>query len=506
MKAKAYSYLRFSTRDQIHGDSLRRQTEAAAGWCRRNGVNLVDSYRDLGVSAFKGKNAETGALASFLTLVKKGTVPKGSYLIVESLDRISRNSIMDALELFMSIIRAGVILVTLTDNHIYDAEKINGGNFTDLIISLTVLSRANEESKTKALRVSAAWDAKRRNIEKHKLTGKCVAWLRLARDGTSFEPIPERVAVVQRIFDLASKGRGANSITKTLQREGVKTFGRSQAWHVSYVKKILDNRAVLGEFAPATKRDGKRTFFEVIQNYYPAIVKREKFATVQQLRKARPSFRGRSSFNVFSHLAYDRTTNTPMVYVNKNRAKGWHYLVPAASLRGLADYSAWQYDEFQGLFLLICQNAALAPQRHEERDNGRLNLAKMELEDTKKQIARLVDTLARVQSATVETKLLELEALKKQKESTIEELESEALAKPADIAKVNWKDTKALRENLRATVKHITVDAGKKSFHAEFLDGRFYTLKVSEKNIATITTSDSDTARVVNFSSDRRSA
>ena len=99
---------------------------------------------------------------------------------------------------------------------------------------------------------------------------------------------------------MASKGRGKNGIAKTLRREAVKTFGRSQAWHVSYIQKILTNRAVLGEFAPATMRDGKRTFLEAIPDYYPAIIKRETFATVQQLRKARPSYRGRSGFNVFS--------------------------------------------------------------------------------------------------------------------------------------------------------------------------------------------------------------
>ncbi len=496
MKAKAYSYVRFSTVDQIHGDSLRRQTEAAAEWCKRNGLALVDSYRDLGISAFRGKNVEVGRLASFLKLVKSGRIAKGSYLIVESLDRLSRNDLPKALRLFLDILEAGVIVVTLSDNHVYDFSKVEG-NFTDLIISLTVLSRANEESRIKAQRIAASWEAKRRNIAQRKLTGKCVAWLRLAKDGRRFDVIPERVAVVRGIFDMASNGRGANGIAKTLQRDGVETFGHSQAWHVSYVKKILDNRAVLGEFAPATKRDGKRTFFDAIPNYYPAIVKREKFATVQQIRKARPSYRGRSSFNVFSHLAFDRATNTTMVYINKNRNKGWHYLAPAAALRGQADYCAWQYDDFLGLFLLICQNAALQPQQHNERDSGKLDLARMELEDTKKQIARLVDYLARGQSGTVEAKLRELEALKLGQESAVKDLESDVLAKPADLAKVNWKDTKALRENLRATVKRITVDAAKKSFHAEFLDGRFYTLAVNKNGMATITTSDSDAARVI---------
>ena len=70
---------------------------------------------------------------------------KGSYLIVESLDRVSRNEILDALDLFLSIIKAGVAIVTLSDGHVYDKAKITA-NFTDLIISLSIMSRAHEES------------------------------------------------------------------------------------------------------------------------------------------------------------------------------------------------------------------------------------------------------------------------------------------------------------------------------------------------------------------------
>jgi DNA invertase Pin-like site-specific DNA recombinase len=428
-------------------------------------------------------------------LVKKGRIKRGSFLIVESLDRVSRNEILEALELFTSIIKSGIVLVTLSDGQVYDREKINA-NPMQLMISLLVMTRAHEESQTKALRGGAAWDTKRRNIKSQKMTGKCVAWLRLSKDRSQFEPIPERVAIVRRIFDMARKGKGANGITKTLQREGVKTFGRSQAWHVSYIKKILDNRAVIGEFAPATKRDGKRTFFDAVPDYYPAVVKPETFATVQQLRKARPSFNGRSAFNVFSHLAFDKATNTPMAYVNKGRDKGWHYLVSYAALRQQAPYAAWKYDEFLGVFLLVCQNAALQPQQKNEPDSRKLDLARMELDDTEKQIARLIDYLARGDSATVEMKLRELEAKKVRLQSDIQDLEAEALAKPADPGKVNWKDRAALRENLRATVKRITVDAAKKSFHAEFLDGRAYTLAV-EKGIATIITPEHDIERAV---------
>ena len=92
--AIAYSYVRFSHPDQAKGDSLRRQTDAAAAWCERNGVRLDTSttFRDLGRSAYTGahrSNPDRHALAAFLKLVEAGKVPRGSFLIIENLDRLS---------------------------------------------------------------------------------------------------------------------------------------------------------------------------------------------------------------------------------------------------------------------------------------------------------------------------------------------------------------------------------------------------------------------------------
>src|SRR5215207_3150924 len=88
----AYSYIRFSSPEQAKGDSLRRQTEAAAAWCERHGVTLDTSLtlHDLGTSAIRGAhrdNPDKHALAAFLKAVEGGKVRKGSYLVVESLDR-----------------------------------------------------------------------------------------------------------------------------------------------------------------------------------------------------------------------------------------------------------------------------------------------------------------------------------------------------------------------------------------------------------------------------------
>lgn len=72
---------------------------------------------DLGVSAFRGKNRGSEAeLGKFLALVEAGKVEKGAYLIVESLDRISREEVIDVLPVFTSLIKAGIVIVTLMDS------------------------------------------------------------------------------------------------------------------------------------------------------------------------------------------------------------------------------------------------------------------------------------------------------------------------------------------------------------------------------------------------------
>jgi len=100
---KAYSYLRFSTKEQALGDSERRQVDACRAYCAKNNLTLDESLRDPGVSAFRGKHARVGALAKFLDAIQAGKVEQGSLLIVEALDRLSREEVMAALTQFIGI-------------------------------------------------------------------------------------------------------------------------------------------------------------------------------------------------------------------------------------------------------------------------------------------------------------------------------------------------------------------------------------------------------------------
>jgi DNA invertase Pin-like site-specific DNA recombinase len=160
---KAYSYIRFSSKKQELGDSLRRQLQSAQAYCTRNGLQLnSSSYRDLGVSAFKGLNTqEDNGLGQFLTACSTGRIQSGDYLLVESLDRMSRQHVQTALRQFLNILSYGVTIVTLLDNRSYTIQS----DTTDLIISITIMARAYEESATKSKRLKSAWDNKRTRLQ-----------------------------------------------------------------------------------------------------------------------------------------------------------------------------------------------------------------------------------------------------------------------------------------------------------------------------------------------------
>ena len=328
---KAFSYLRFSTPDQMKGDSFRRHTEAAQTYANRHELDLDDalSFRDLGVSAFRGTNFIEGALGKFIEAVDGGQVPRGSYLLVENLDRLSRDNIRTARDRFEAILDKGINIVTLTNQKTYSAE---GYDLADMLMTLLDMSRAHEESALKSKRGKAAWENKRKRAaeENHVLTTRCPAWLEY-KDG-GFVALPERAAAVKRIYKLALKGHGTNSIARQLNKEGIRPFNNSDGWHHSYVRKILSTEAVVGRFQPSREMlvDRKRKSEpqgDPIEGYFPAVVSKEDFYRIKQAKPGVSGHKGKPLANVLSGLVYCGKCGGKLHYINKGKPpRGYSYL------------------------------------------------------------------------------------------------------------------------------------------------------------------------------------
>jgi DNA invertase Pin-like site-specific DNA recombinase len=306
---KAYSYIRFSTAIQAQGDSMRRQAELSSQYAEKHGLALDTSLtlRDEGLSGFTGENRTKGALAVFLKAVESGLVPSGSFLLVESLDRLSRDTLTQQMTLFMGLVNSGITVVTLADGQVYSKATIDA-DFTKLMMSLVVMMRSHEESLMKSRRLKAVWAEKRKNAGTEKLTGQCPAWLSLNIDRKSFNLIDERVAIVQRIYQMSLSGVGHHSIVRTLNEEGIPSWGiRNTGWHVSYVRSILHSRAVLGDYQPYRRERGEHRRSipegEPIKDYYPAIIDLATWQSVQTQRKtSTPGRVNPKTVNLFAGL------------------------------------------------------------------------------------------------------------------------------------------------------------------------------------------------------------
>lgn len=335
----AFSYIRFSRSEQIKGDSLRRQFEATQAYCDRNGLTLDETLnlRDLGVSAFRGKNASQGALGAFTAAVASGRVPRGATLIVESLDRLSREELGRAQSLILSILEQGITIVTLSPEREYTPGSAN--NLGAAIEIIVTRYRAHEESAMKSQRIGAAWASKRKNIRTKKLTSQCPSWLALSDDKTEFRVLPEAAQTVGRIFRMATEGYGVSTIARRFNTEGVSPISRTKTWRVSFVHNVLRGRSVLGEFQPRKGTGGNsQPVGDPVLDYYPAIVDEQTFYAAQNALTARRTVRGRRGkcvSNLFTGLVFNAVDGASMVMVTKGAvSRREKRLVSSAAVRG----------------------------------------------------------------------------------------------------------------------------------------------------------------------------
>ncbi|MDR7281493.1 DNA invertase Pin-like site-specific DNA recombinase [Pseudomonas corrugata] len=348
MKPKAYSYIRFSSPEQSRGDSRRRQSEAAAKYAEDHNLNLVldNDYQffDAGISAYTGKNVtDEGKLRRFYDYVKSGRIERGSYLLVESLDRLSREDVLIALPRFIDLLNEGINVVTLADNIVYS----KGAEVPQLIMSIVHMARAHLESKLKGERVSKAWRKKQDYARESNtpLGNVCPYWLEFV-DG-AYVVNEEKAETVKEIFKMTVDGYGQTAIVKHLNSRGVQVFGsvnrnKSGLWGNSSVAKILANRSTIGEYQPMIHERSKRIPNGVpIENYYPAIITQDVFyaaAFSRSQRRVSKVTNQSKNFNVWSKLIVCSKCRSPMHLVNKGQPpKGFKYLRCFASAKGRCD-------------------------------------------------------------------------------------------------------------------------------------------------------------------------
>jgi DNA invertase Pin-like site-specific DNA recombinase len=356
---KAYSYIRMSTETQLKGDSLRRQLDGAETYAKNNALELVNSIdgtslKDLGVSAFNGKNKQKGALSIFLAALDQGKIESNSILLIESLDRLSRDRLSEAIPQFIEILNNGIEIITLIDNQRYTKEIINT-NPGSLFISLGAMLRANDESETKSKRGRAAWSNKRNNSDKKIITTLCPAWLKFSKINNVFEFIYDRKKVVELIFDMCINSGGLYSIARHLNENKIPVFGNGKMWHRSYINKIINNRSVIGEFQPHEMINGKRQKCgNPINSYFPKAIEEQQFLLAHVAIARRTNIckgrKGTFFSNLFSGITYCGNCHFKMTVRNHgNEQKGGRFLICSnKNMKAGCNSSEWNIDDFYG--------------------------------------------------------------------------------------------------------------------------------------------------------------
>jgi DNA invertase Pin-like site-specific DNA recombinase len=342
-KRYAYSYVRFSSPEQMSGDSIRRQTALAASYADEFSLILDDrlTYRDYGISGFRGQNSASGRLGDFLAAVSVGIVPQGSLLLVENLDRLSRESALNAQSLLTQIVLAGITIVTLSDRRTYSIDELRRDPM-GLIYALINFIRANEESELKSFRGKASWSAKRAIAGSEPITSSCPRWLELNKNDKAFSIIPARAEVVRDIFRLAQEGVSNTKIAEMFNRDKAPAWKSDSLWTRDKVGWIARSSAVVGTFVPHVIewKDGRQTRVPCppIREYYPAIISVDTFHKVQ-IGRLTSNWAGHGSVNyILNQLAVCEYCGSLMI-VSPSAPNG-PSIICSASVAGTAAHYA----------------------------------------------------------------------------------------------------------------------------------------------------------------------
>lgn len=357
MPQREYPYGRTSDPKQRKGDGHARQDDYAAELAAEHGWHLDDTYQfaDRGRSGFHGDHlGPKGHLTRFLAMVKSGQITPGSVLAIENLDRLSRQDVDIAYDVFREILKAGIWIATKTPPRIYKRESCG---LMDLMEPIWLMYLAHEESSKKSNRLIDKWKRRRERArtslrctscktshsgEDVKVCptcgkalvgtpygGRCAEWLRLTKEG--YRPIPGRVATIETIFRMACNGYGILRIVQWLNEHKVEHppfssksrprdkegNARPAVWLRPYVRKILRGRTVLGEFQPhrVHSRNDRVPEGEPIANYFPAVIDEDTWRLAQAAitgRRRRSGPPGKREANLFTGIVHEARTRLPM--------------------------------------------------------------------------------------------------------------------------------------------------------------------------------------------------
>jgi len=463
---RAFSYLRFSTKDQLKGDSQRRQFELAKNYCKAHQLELYEEpFQDLGISGYK--DVVRPDLSNLLTAIEEGRIRKGDYVILEAMDRLSRQGITKTQEILNKILSAGVYVVDIYNNLKLDKSSLNNLEYAIRVAVAADLSHKESEQKSK--RLSDAWKNKqvKAKAEKVPKTKMCPSWLTLSEDRKEYIADPVKVKIINRIFELSASGLGRRKICQLLSEEKVPhiyTGSRNSEgrWYPSYLLKIFTNGAVIGRLVP-TKQDnqtGKRIpdFENIIEDYYPQIVSDELYfrvnSRIKGLGKTSGGRKGANMPNLLQGIVKCQYCGRSMTYRSKNKKKREIYFRCSENYLGRCVNSTnFRYDLVEAAVIqsLKTENIAKEPTAYSSAVNE-IYTIKNKIENLTTRISNLTDAAG---VPEVATKLNNLNEERQHLSSELEKLKGNEEGVSKEVLKDAWSklDRLKIRDEERSRIQ-----------------------------------------------------
>jgi len=477
----AISYLRFSNAIQVKGDSFRRQNDSRDKWLEQNpDVKLETELQDFGLSAFKGHHRSRGDLGDFLEFIKtekfQNRVARDEiFLLVESLDRLSRERIMTAVAQLEEIVRSGVKVVTLSDGQLYDRESLN--DLGKLVVAVVIMSRAHEESARKSTRLKEAFKKMRADRK------TCGAWLPgwlYKDDQGKIQVDKEKAKPIREIIQRIAKGDTFMSITRDFYNRGIKSPRGKETWSSHYLRMCIDRPSAIGTWLT---KDGE------IEDFYPPIIDRETFAKARQVLKNCKSWKGgnasKGHINILRKIAVDQMFGGSVVFRTSGRRsnsdKYKYSYMPSKSVSAYFKGAQWSARQVEAM-ILIPMNHALAIDKDNTGDELKLARLEEEIEKIERKIKNLVELLEDDPDPDLKSKL---EERRLERDGKIKELNDTQERILSGGKKVFLNPEKASREEiaqaLRSNVKEkgIVLDFKERKISVSLVNGIEYQVKIN---------------------------
>ncbi len=495
-----YLYIRYSTDAQSQGSSYARQLGLAKEHCPTLIEDKAHIFFDSGKSAYRGANvADGGELKRFYDEVKAGIVPKGSTLLVEDLDRMSRAGMWTASDKLRELTENGIAVFTLRDRKLYEGVL----KVSDALMSLIKQDLANEESVKKGGRIAKSYVDRYANARAGlKVKVLLPSWIEWVSSSEYRIKEPE-ATTVREIFDMAAAGHSYAVIAKHLNRKGIEPFrsrGKGKLWITASLFAIVKGPAVIGTYSP---RDGG----EPIEGYFPAIVDRAVFDAAQGARAERMRDKVTTTadrINLWAKVGVCALCQRSMFCLPKGKA-GYLYLVCSGKMGGACDAKNIRADRSELAFREVLLNAVHADyftgdKRHNEMEIRQLEGQIAAVRQRKGKLAEMLESDPMpeliVAIKNVNAELVTLEEAKAEVEQRAARDNSVERSRAALMAKIDLEGTEARMEanallrRLAITTEIVRLDeqinytvkkGGKKVLAVYDKDGEMVTLSYSQE-------------------------